>query len=415
MPSIDNANDNKPAQQLFAQGDLVGAESACRCAVTTSPQDSRTHYNLGVVLAKLECFDEAITCFLKTNELDPDFAPAYTNLGFCLSALNLNPSAREAFAKARRLAPSNPVPIINESFAALASGDYLAGWQGLQARWQMPGYSKFKHEFFKPLWNGENLSGKTLFLYAEQGFGDAIQMARFIPVLAAQGAKIVFAAQPALTELFQSLQGAPQIITLGGTLPDFDCYCPIMDVPRLLGTTLETIPVTTPYLFADAAQTEIYRNMLPRLSGKRIGLSWAGRSDHENDHNRSLNFAQLAPILADNIEWVSLQRLVPENDTEALAASSVLDWGSHFADFSATAAAMMTLDLVITVDTAVAHLAGALGKPVWILLPFHADWRWLTDRTDSPWYPTGRLFRQKSRGDWGSVFTSVVSALKAET
>jgi hypothetical protein len=412
IESTEADNDKRQALTLFAQGDFIAAEILCRRARDAAPFDAKTHYNLGVVLAKLERFEEAARCCQKAIELDPAFAPAYTNLGFCLSALNKVQGAREAFSLGRGLAPENPVPVLNEGIAALALGDYKAGWEGFTARWQLPAYAKFKRDFAKPYWNGENLEGKTIFLYAEQGFGDTIQMARYVPLLAKQGAKVILEAQPALVRLLGCLQGSPQIVSKGDALPDFDYYCAMMDVPRGFGTELMTIPSATPYLWAEPSEVERYR---PSLSARRrIGLSWAGRSSHENDHNRSLKFTQLAPWLAlQDIEWVSLQRVVPDGDAAALAASSVLDWGRGFADFAVTAAAIMTLDLVITVDTAIAHLAGALGKPVWILLPFYADWRWLLDRTDSPWYPTARLFRQPQPKNWGPTLSSLTKEIAA--
>ncbi|MGB9154644.1 MAG: tetratricopeptide repeat protein, partial [Alphaproteobacteria bacterium] len=382
MTSNANADSYKmQAHAFFAQGDFAAAEIVCRSAVIAAPDDAGVHYNLGVVLAKLERFEEAITCYRKTIELNPGFAPAYTNIGFCLSAFNLIARAREAFAIARSLEPDNPIPVLNEGIAALALGDYAAGWQGFAARWRLPAYAAFKRDFAKPVWQGQDISGKTLFLYSEQGFGDTIQMARFVPLLAAQGAKIIIEAQPALTGLLRSLQGAPHVITKGEAVPDFDFYSAMMDIPGALGTTANTIPADTPYLFADPEQIEFYRNLPLRNTKKRIGLCWAGRASHENDRNRSLKFAQLAPLLArDDIEWISLQRLMPDSDAAGLATSAVLNWGQNFADFSATAAAIMALDIVIAADTAVAHLAGALGKPVWVLLPFYADWRWMIDR-----------------------------------
>jgi tetratricopeptide (TPR) repeat protein len=398
----------KQALALFAQGDFAAAEIICRSAVIAAPEDATTHYNLGVVLAKLERFDKALACYRKAIELNAGFAPAYTNIGFCLSAFNLIARAREAFALAHSLDPGNPVPVLNEGIAALSLGDYAAGWQGFAARWRLPAYAKFKRDFAKPVWQGEDISGKTLFLYSEQGFGDSIQMARFIPRLAALGAKIIVEAQPALADLLRSLRGSPHILAKGDAIPDFDFYCAMMDIPRALGTDADTIPIEIPYLYADALHIDFYLNLAPRKTKRRIGLSWAGRSSHENDRNRSLKFPQLAPLLARNdIEWVNLQRLMSRADEKAMKASGVLDWGTGFTDFSATAAAIMALDLVISVDTAVAHLAGALGKPVWILLPFHADWRWLTERTDSPWYPTAKLFRQKEHGKWVDVIARV--------
>ncbi len=392
---------------LFEQGDFAGAEVLCRGRVIAAPGDASAHYNLGVVLVKLGYLEEAMTCYRRTIELDPNFAAAYTNFGFCLNAFNLIAEARQAFAIAHKITPDNPVPVLNEGIAALALGDYAAGWQGFAARWQIPAYAKFKRDFAKPIWNGEDISGKTLFLYAEQGFGDSIQMARFIPLLAARNIKVILEAQPALVRLLQGIQGVSKVIAKGEAVPDFDAYCAMMDIPRVLGIALETIPAQVPYLSVEPAS-------FVKNKKRRVGLCWAGRSSHENDRNRSLSLTQLLPLFSDEIiEWISLQRLASPQDLAMLQTSRVTDWGQNFTDFYAAAAAVMTLDLVITVDTAIAHLAGALGKPTWILLPFYADWRWLTGREDSPWYPTARLFRQKKRGDWAEVIERVGTELKS--
>ena len=400
--------DEKQARALFAQGDFGAAETLFQRLATQAPRDTGAQYNWGVTLAKLERFEEAMACYRSAIALNPSFAPAYANFGFCLNAFNLIPQARQAFAIARQLAPEDPVPRLNEGIAALALGDYPAGWQGFAARWELPAYAKFKRSFSKTVWQGEDLAGRTLFLYPEQGFGDTIHMARYIPLLAARDIHVIVEAQPALTRLMESLEANFQIIEKGAPIPAFDSFCALMDLPGLCGTTLETIPAQTPYLFATDEHVEFYRNLAPYRAPKRAGIAWAGRATHENDANRSLSFAQLAPLLnSPQIEWVSLQRLVPDRDKEALAAGQVLDWGQHFVDFAETAAAIMTLDLVMTVDTAIAHLAGALGKEVWILLPFYADWRWLVAREDSPWYPDATLFRQKKRGDWAEVITQI--------
>ena len=397
---------------LFAQGDFVAAEEVFRRIASAAPENAVAHYNQGVALAKLERFEEAMGCYRAAIELNPAFADAYANFGYCLNAFDLVAQARQAFALARVLVPKDPVPILNEGIAALALGDYEAGWRDFAARWELPAYAKFKRTFAKPEWKGEPLSGKTLFLYAEQGFGDTLQTVRFVPVLIAQGAKVIIEAPSALVGLLRGLRGAPQVIEKGDIQPDFDFYSALMDVPRALCVRVDTIPGDGAYLFADTAQVELCRKLLPPTAARRIGLCWAGRESHENNHNRSLSFADFAPLCAQgNNAWVSLQRLVPEGDEAAFAASFVSDWGRHFADFSAAAAAIEALDLVITVDTAIAHLAGALGKPVWVLLPFYADWRWLRGREDSPWYPTARLFRQKKRGDWAEVIERISESL----
>ncbi len=407
------SDDERRARAFFAQGDFAAAEVLFRRLAQKSFKEPMAQYNHGVVLCKLDRFVEAISCYRRTIELNPCFTDAYINFGICLNELNLIEQARQSFALARQVAPDIPVPVLNEGIAALALGDYAAGWKDFAARWELPAYAKFKRSFPKPYWNGEDLSGKTLFLIAEQGFGDSLQMSRYVPILSGLGATIVIEAPPALTRLLRLMKHSPCVIRNGEEIPAFDFYCSMMDIPRVLGTTLATIPSFGPYLFADDTEVKAYSALHPRKSSRRIGLCWAGRSSHENDCNRSLAFTELSPLLAmDDIEWVSLQRVVSDYDAPLLSASVVANWGKDFDDFSAAAAAMMTLDLVITVDTAIAHLAGALGKPVWILLPFYADWRWLTLREDSPWYPTARLFRQKNRKDWASVIARISSEVK---
>ncbi|MDE2030231.1 MAG: tetratricopeptide repeat protein [Alphaproteobacteria bacterium] len=404
------SHDDLQARALFEQGRFAEAELLFRRNADAKPNDAIAQYHLGVTLERLDRTEEAIGFYRAAITLNPAFSNPYNNLASCLSELNLIEQARQGFAIAHQAAPDDPVPILNEGISALTLGDYRAGWKGFAARWRLPAYAKFKRTFDKPVWQGESLSGKTLFLYAEQGFGDSLQMARFIPLLIKQGAKIVAEMPPALVTLMRSLDGAPQIIVKGDPIPDFDFYCAMMDLPGAAGTELDTIPADIPYLRADADTIAAYRE---KLSGaRRIGLSWAGRATHQNDRNRSLALAQLSPLFTrGDIEWVSLQRVVPDRDCEDLEKFSLADWGRASPDFAATAAMIETLDLVITVDTAVAHLAGALGKPVWILLPFHPDWRWLLEREDSPWYPTARLFRQRQRGDWSEVVARVAATL----
>jgi tetratricopeptide (TPR) repeat protein len=412
MTEILNTPDDLQARALFAEDKYAAAEPLFRKLIEAHPDDAVAYYNLGVTLAKLDRPEQAMGCYRAAIERNPSFADAYTNFGYCLNELNLLSQARQAFAIAHQIDPEEAAPILNGGIAALALGDYVAGWEGFAARWQLPAYAKFKRDFDKPFWSGQPLAGKTLFLYAEQGFGDSIQMARFVPLLAAQGANIIIEAPPALTALLQTLADSPQIITNGDDVPDFDYYCAMMDIPHALGLTLDAVPTDTPYLFADHAAIAQYQDLIPPMGARRVGLSWAGRSNHENDRKRSLTFTQISTLFTrGDSEWVSLQRVVPQQDIAVLETSGIPDWGGGFSDFSATAAAIMALDLVITVDTAIAHLAGALGKPVWVLLPFHADWRWLTDRTDSPWYPTARLFRQSKRGDWVNVLDQVADAL----
>jgi tetratricopeptide (TPR) repeat protein len=403
-------------QDLFDAGDLAGAENVFRRALVADPQQPRYFYKLGVVLAKQERFPEAAEALMNALRLNQAFTPAYTNLGFCLNELGHIASAREAFRIAETLDPDDPIPVLNGGIAALALGDYTAGWEQFEARWNLPAYAKFRRDYRAPLWQGGDINGKTLFLYAEQGFGDALQMARYVPLVAARGARVVLEVFPALVRLFASLPGVAQILPQGETPPAFDLHCPLMSLPRAFGTEITSVPAAIPYLAADPRRIDYWRTRLPQGKRLNVGLVWAGRASHENDRNRSLPLRKFENLWRRaDIGWVGLQRPLPAADTETVAALGLLNLGEQFTDFAETAAAIMALDLVISVDTAVAHLAGALGKPVWLLLPFYPDWRWLMGREDSPWYPSARLFRQAQHKAWDPVLERVNAALNEFT
>ncbi len=410
-PRIISAEEEQ-ATRFFAEGNFDQAEILFGRVALAQPNDAVAQYNWGVALGKCDQIEDALACYRKALTLEPHFADAYINMGSCLNEMNKVELARQGFALARQIAPDNPIPVINESIAALGLGDYENGWRDFAARWRLPAYEKFKRVFPQPAWQGESLEGKILLLYAEQGFGDTLQMARYVPLLVARGAKIIVESPPATVRILQSLKCDAQIITKGDALPAFDFHCALMDVPGLYGTRIDTIPALAPYLFASEDDVQFFRASANKEGKKRVGISWAGRQSHENDRNRSLKFTQLAPLLTrGDIEWVSLQRIVPDYDAAALAASSVVTCVERLNDFAATAALIMTLDIIITVDTAVAHLAGALGKEVWVLLPFFADWRWLMHRADSPWYPTAKLFRQEKRREWEKTISQIAALL----
>jgi hypothetical protein len=252
-----------------------------------------------------------------------------------------------------------------------------------------------------------------LLIHTEQGFGDAIQFIRYLQQVAARrgdSGKIILQCQPELQRLFQSFGEIDQLILRGEALPHFDVHCPLLTLPMVFGTTLESIPTNVPYLKADAELSSRWRERMPR-EGLKVGIAWAGRSTHPNDHNRSTTFDTFAPLAqVDGVHLFSLQK---RSDSSLIDLPSFLsDWTDELHDFVDTAALIDNLDLVITIDSAVAHLAGAMGKPVWVLLPQFADWRWLLDRTDSPWYPTMRLFQQPTFGDWQSPMQNVVTDLQ---
>jgi len=259
-----------------------------------------------------------------------------------------------------------------------------------------------RRNFAAPQWRGaEPLAGKTILLHAEQGFGDTIQFVRYAPLVAARGAKVILGVQRPLTRLVATLRDVALILSEGDAVPDFDLHCPLLSLPLAFNTDLASIPADVPYLRPYQAQLEKWRERLPHNGRLRIGVCWAGSKDHLNDHNRSMPLERFATLLSvPNLDFVCIQKEVSAADAAILDRHGVLALGREFEDFSDTAAVLAMVDLLITVDTSVAHLAGALGRPTALLVPFSPDWRWLMHRTDSPWYPTMRLYRQTMIGDW---------------
>jgi hypothetical protein len=303
-----------------------------------------------------------------------------------------------------------------EAVARLTLGDFAAGWRGYEARWSVGLLASQRRNFAAPPWLGEQpIEGKTILLHAEQGSGDTIQFARYAPLVAARGAKVFVEVQRELVRLLLGLPGIT-VIGRGEALPPFDLHCPLLSLPLALGTDMATIPAAIPYIVPPASNTRRWRERLPARR-PLIGLTWSGGREHDNDINRSLRFAALAPLLdLPDVSFVSLQRYVREEDaTDLRGRSDVISIGAEFRDFADTAAAIAALDAVIAVDTAVAHLAGAMGKPLLLLLPFAADFRWLRERADNPWYPTARLYRQPKFGDWyGAIATLAQDLPRAE-
>ncbi|HEY2243603.1 MAG TPA: glycosyltransferase family 9 protein, partial [Xanthobacteraceae bacterium] len=259
------------------------------------------------------------------------------------------------------------------------------------------------------------LHGKTILLHAEQGLGDTIQFARYAPLVAAQGAKVVLEVQPELKSLLSRLDGVTAVVARGEAPPPFDVHCPLGSLPLALKTELPVVPAQIPYLFADEAHLQKWSVRIEKLPSPRIALAWAGNPAHDNDRNRSIAFATLAPLLAMPGSFISIQRDVRGDEAAQLAAQPRLTHvGGELADFNDTAAVLALCDLLITVDTAPAHLAGAMGRPVWVLVPFAPDWRWMLDGEITPWYPAARVFRQPALADWNTVIARVAAALQNE-
>jgi Tfp pilus assembly protein PilF len=368
--------------------------------------------NLGLLHMETLQLTEAEDCYRQAIALRGDSVKAWNNLGVIMQDTHRYAEAENAFRAVLQVAPNSPDALLNLGYLWLQQGDFARGWRAYENRWQVRG-SDPARGFTQALWLGDaDLRGKTILLHAEQGFGDTLQCLRYGPMVAALGARVVLEVPPQLKRLAASVTGAATVLARGETLPPFDTHCPLMSLPLAFKTDLSNIPAHIPYLQVDAEKSAAWRARLGATSALRVGLVWAGNARQHMpraltlDKQRSMNFAQLSSLLdIDNVAFHSLQ-IEPAVAAQA-AAYPLIDHTASIADFSDTAALIDNLDLVISVDTAVAHLAGALGKSVWMLNRYNGCWRWLTERTDTPWYPTMRIFRQSAPGDWGSVVTDV--------
>jgi tetratricopeptide (TPR) repeat protein len=371
-----------------------------------------TLINRGNALCALKRFDEALLNINQALALEPRDPVALNNLAIALNEFKRFDEAFTCFEKAISIDPDLAIAHWNESLRWLTLGDFERGLVKYEWRWKLPKWNLRWRGSTIPSWLGnESIEGKRILLYNEQGFGDEIQFCRYVPLLAAQGAKVILEVEGSLTALMSGLAGVSQCIAKGDKLPEFDLHCSVNSLPLAFKTRLETIPSTTPYL-PIPAQASDWEARLGRKDRPRIGLVWSGNPGSGNDRIRSINLRALLPLLDVNATFISLQKDVRPDDEAILSErKDVVDLGPSLKNFADTAAVISQLDLVISVDTSVAHLAGALGKPVWILLPFIPDWRWLLDREDSPWYPTARLFRQDESRAWPSVIERAREAL----
>ena len=436
---------------LRAAGNVDGAIAAFRRAAELSPASPEPLDNLGSALQQarrsteaMACYDaalslapgrpstlnligalqcdagrwaEAIATFERALVGRPDFVDAINNLGTALEEVGRREEAMAHYRRAAALAPDAVSPPWNVALLQLLTGDYTAGWPGYEHRWRQRLQRSVHRQFSQPMWDGSDLAGRRLLLHAEQGFGDAIQFARYAAVAAQRGGRVFVECQPPLARLFRSLAGVDRVVPRGeGPLPPFDVHCPFMSLPMVFGTTLGTVPAEVPYLRATPAAANRWRQRLAaEPQGRRVGLVWSGDAKHQKDRDRSVSLSMLAPLAAVvGVRFYSLQFGPPaEEAATPPPGMSLTDWTGELDDFADTAGLASQLDLVITVDTAVAHLAGALGRPTWVLVPFAPDWRWLLDRDDSPWYPSMQLFRQRTKGDWADPIARVAEALRA--
>lgn len=436
---------------LKAQGKPEDAIASYRRAFEVNPNYPQAHNNLGTVLLEQGRRDEAIACYRKALSLKPDYPEAHFNLGTAIWETGQPNAAVECYQSALRLRPDNPDALLNLGTALkelgrldeaatcfrnvlalepqhpeahcnlgivlLAQGDLVEGWKEHEWRWETPQLIQARRDFAQPQWRGEQAAGSTLLIHAEQGFGDTIQFCRYADLAAARGLRVILEVQQPLVRLLRGLPGVEHVVARGKPLPAFDLHCPMLSLPLALGLTLANLPAFAPYLHAAPTPAAVWQMRLPKMigPGPRVGLAWAGnpRNHSRNlaavDQRRSLPPARLEPLFRTRgLRFVSLQKGGPS----APAAFPLTDVMDEMQDFADTAALIANLDLVISVDTAVAHLAAALGKPVWLLDRFDACWRWFTGRRDSPWYPGLRLYRQPRPGDWNAVLDEVTRDLR---
>lgn len=401
---------------LLRRGDTEAAVECFEAALALAPDNPGAHANLGSAKQQQGQLEPALTHFERGMALAPGEAGIHTNRGNVLQMLGRLDEAATAHRRALALRPDFADAEHNLATVLLADGRYEEGWPAYESRWRTGQQADERRDFRQPQWRGETGRGGTLLIHAEQGLGDTLQFCRYAPLAAAKGWRVVLEAPAPLVGLLGSLDGVAQVVPPGRPLPPFDAHCPMLSLPLALGTTLSSIPAAIPYLRAAPQLELIWRERLGSIAGEapRIGLAWAGNPNLGNgpviDRWRSMAPDLLAPLFAfDGIAFFSLQKGGPK----APARAPIFDVMDQVDDFADTAALVANLDLVITVDTAIVHLAGALGKPVWLLDRFSPCWRWLRNREDSPWYPTLRLFRQTRLGDWPPVVERVGAALAA--
>jgi tetratricopeptide (TPR) repeat protein len=381
-------------------------------ALLVAPENASALNNRGVALYRLKRLAQALASYDSALAARPGYAQALSNRGVVLEDLGRFEEAAASYELALAAQPDDADAHFLLGMSWLRTGDFDRGWREYEWRWRSDLAGIAPRHFMQPRWRGgDEIAGRTILLHGEQGFGDAIQFCRYAPLVAARGARVILEVAAPLRALMGGLSGVAQVITRGDPLPAFDLHCPLLSLPLAFATRLGTIPSAVPYLRMPMRPGISGDPRLQTAQGPRIGLAWSGNPAHRKDRDRSIGLRMLAPLLQHEGTFVSLQKDVPAADAELLAHGDILHCGDELVAFSDTAARVAPLDLVISVDTSVAHLAGALGKPVWLLLPHVPDWRWLLHRNDSPWYPTARLFRQDATGVWDGVVARVCDAL----
>jgi tetratricopeptide (TPR) repeat protein len=414
---------------IFAQcGQMTEAGNCFQQALSINPLHANALNNLGNVFKEQDRFTQAIECFERVLAINPSHADAYANLGNALIGIGRDADAAECYRQALAIDPGHKRALWNRCILRLQQGDLAAAWPDFDYRWTVPGI--VARTFEEPRWDGSSFQGKKILVYAEQGLGDSIQFQRFLPMVKERGGTLFFECPPALFRLFTGIRGVDELIPAGKPLPGFDVQIPLMSLPGIFGTTLATIPAEVHDLKADRQRVLHWQNELrqvarrhePRAARRKpagcplhIGIAWQSDPKHPGFHLKSFPLTCLQALARlENVHLVSLQ-VGPGIKHIAHVCFPVTDLGSRFDPNSLDdlAGALMNMDLVVTVDTAVAHLSGALGLPTWVALPYVACWRWLLNRSDSPWYPTLRLFRQSRVGDWDEVFQHMATEVRS--
>lgn len=414
-------------------------------AIQIQPDQADAYANRGIVLQKLNRFDDALSDFNKTIairqnhaddfynraslfkalnqleaaiaddeqaiQLNPRHAPAYANRGNALRDLCQIQAAIESYDKALAINPELAEAQWNKGLALLLNGQFEAGWPLYEWRWKNKNVGLTQREFKQPLWHGQNISGQTILLHAEQGLGDTIQFCRYVKRVSDSGARVLLEVHKPLMSLLQQLPGVDQLIERGQALPEFDVHCPLLTLPKIFNTQTHTIPLPNAYLSSDAEKTKQWAQRLGYSKKPRIGIVWSGSLHHDNDKNRSLSLHKLLQYLPTNYAYVSLQKELRPGDHDAIKSNAIPHFGDELKDFSDTAALCDLMDLVISVDTSVAHLSAALGRKTWVLLPFAPDWRWLLNTQQSPWYSSVKLYRQNADKNWDSPLMQIAADL----
>ena len=410
-PDYAEAQNNR-GQALEALGRHQEALASYQKALAIRPDYAEVLNNHGNALHAIGRYDEALASYDKALSIRPDYAEALSNRGISLYVLGRYDEALADYDKALTIKPDYAEAQFNQSLCRLLMGDFERGWEQHEWRWKWDDFPSPKRDFPQPLWLGEeDIAGKTVLVHFEQGLGDTIQFARYVALVAAKGASVFFEVPKVLAPLMIGLAGPSRVFAEGEALPATDFHVPLLSLPLAFKTTLQSIPASIPYLSVPSGAASAWRKKLANDGETLVGLCWRGNPDYKGDRERSIPLADLIPLLSSpGIRFISLQKELDEK--ERVLTEGMANFTQPGEDFKNTAQIVAALDLVITVDTAWAHWAGAIGKPVWVLLPFPPHWCWLLEREDSPWYPTARLFRQPRIGDWDSVIGRVKHCLR---